>query len=82
MESKILDLIKQPLLDIGITVDSIIYEKENNVQHLKIFISKEPYIDIDECVKATNIINPIIDKNNIIDESYILDVCSKEKGER
>lgn len=38
-------------------------------------------IDLDEIVEATNIINPIVDKMDFIDESYILDVISKERGE-
>ena len=37
-------------------------------------------IDLDEIVAATEIINPIVDKYNICDDSYIMDVISKERG--
>ena len=38
-------------------------------------------IDLDTIVAATEVINPIIDKLDLIDDSYILDIVSKEKGE-
>jgi ribosome maturation factor RimP len=79
-ESAIKNLIEKPLLDINIRIDDISYVKENNMNILRITIDKEPYIDVDDCVAATKIINTIIDKENIINDTYILDVCSKEKG--
>jgi ribosome maturation factor RimP len=79
-ESVIKNLIEKPLLDINIRIDDISYVKENNMNILRITIDKEPYIDVDDCVAATKIINPIIDKEDIINDTYILDVCSKEKG--
>ena len=41
---------------------------------------KEPYVDVEDCVKISNLINPILDKEDPIPDSYILDVCSKERG--
>ena len=55
-------------------------EKENNYNFLTIELDKVNGIDLDEIVLATNIINPIVDKMDFIDESYILDVISKERG--
>ncbi len=80
IESKVLNLIKKPILDIGMRVDNIVYIKEENLFFLRIFIDKDPYVEIDDCVKATKIINKYLDEEDIIKESYILDVCSKEKG--
>ena len=37
-------------------------------------------IDIDTVVEVTKIINPLLDDSDIFDNSYILDVSSKEKG--
>ena len=42
-----------------------------------IIIDKMPYVDLDTCVEATHIINPILDEADLIDESYVLNVCSK-----
>ena len=43
-------------------------------------IDKNGVITVDDCVKVTNLINPILDSNDPIEENYILDVCSCEKG--
>ena len=37
-------------------------------------------IDLDTIVHATDIINPIIDSLDLIDDTYILDIVSKERG--
>ena len=72
--------IKDPLEKLNIIVDSVIWEKEGNYNNLKIFLDKVGGLDLDTIVEATNIINPIIDELDLIDEEYILDVSSKERG--
>ncbi len=79
-EDIIKNLIEGPLKTINIRVDDVSYGKEGNINVLRITIDKEPYIDVDDCVDATKIISPILDKEDIIEDSYILDICSKEKG--
>ena len=81
MKQSILALIKDPLQQIGIKVDEILYKVENKQQFLRIIVDKEPNIDLDDCVAATKIINPLLDKVEFLPEKYILDVCSKVKGE-
>lgn len=80
METKIINLIKDKLEEEQIKVDSVKYITEDNIKFLRITIDKEGFVTSEDCVKATKIINPIIDESNIIDETYILDVCSKERG--
>ena len=83
MDKKVRDLIEKPLNDINIKLDEVEYVKEGSVYFLRIIIDKEPYVDIDTCVKATEVINPLIDTlEDEYDEAYVLDVCSKEKGEK
>ena len=55
-------------------------EKEDNNLYLRIVIDRDEIIDIDKCVEVTNIINPILDREDPIKESYTLDVSTKEKG--
>ena len=55
-------------------------EKEDNNLFLRIVIDRDEIIDIDTCVEVTNIINPLLDEADLIKESYILDVSTKEKG--
>ena len=80
IEDKVKSLIKEEIEKTGIILDQVLYVKEGNQYFLRIVIDKQGYIDLDDCVNVTNIINPILDKNDIIENNYILDVCSKEKG--
>ena len=47
---------------------------------LRIVIDKEGIIDVSDTVKVFHIVNKILDEKDPIQEQYILDVCSKEKG--
>lgn len=72
--------IESPMQKMNIIVDSITWEKEGNYFYLKITLDRVNGLDLDTIVEATNIINPIIDKLDLIDEEYILDISSKERG--
>ncbi len=63
-----------------IIVDEITTSKKGKYNFLTIVLDKVGGIDLDEIVMATNIINPIVDEYDICDDSYILDVISKERG--
>lgn len=77
---KVRKLINNDIIEAGYILDQVIYEKEGSIWFLRIVITKEGIIDIEDCIKVNNIINPILDKEDPIPNSYILDVCSKEKG--
>ena len=81
IEEKVRKLIEEEVNKLGITIDSIVYEKEGSNYFLRIVIDRDQIIDIDTCVEVTKIINPLLDEANIIEDSYILDISSKEKGE-
>ena len=75
-------LIKEALEAKEIIVDSVTYEKNSgNYNVLSVVLDKVGGIDLDTIVDATNIINPIVDDYDFTDDSYILDVTSKERGE-
>ena len=80
MEEKVRKLIEDEVNKMGIKIDSIIYEKEGSNYFLRIVIDRDEAIDIDTCVEVTNIINPLLDKADFLEDSYILDVSTKEKG--
>ena len=73
--------ISGPLQEMGIEVDSICFVKEGSYYFLRIVLDKINGIDMDTIVEATHVINPIIDELDPYEESYILDVLSKERGE-
>lgn len=81
MEKEIKELLEASVSKLGILIDSVEYVKEGSNYFLRIVIDRDEIIDIDTCVEVTNIINPILDSSNIITDSYILDVTTKEKGE-
>jgi ribosome maturation factor RimP len=74
------DAIRVKLDELDIIVDSITFEREGKYNFLRIVLDKVNGIDLDGIVEATNIINPILDELDLIDEEYILDVLSKERG--
>lgn len=77
---KIRENIKEALESEEIVIDSITFEREGKYNFLRIVLDKTGGIDLDTIVMATNIINPILDKLDLIEEEYILDVLSKERG--
>ena len=77
---KIRESIKEPLSKLEIVVDSIEYVNIGNTYSLNIVLDRVSGIDLDTIVEATNIINPIIDELDLFEESYVLDVSSKERG--
>ena len=82
MEDKVRNLIEEEVNKLGVRIDNIEYLKENGNYFIRITIDKDDIVDLDTCVEVTNIINPILDESNIIDDSYILDITTKEKGEK
>ena len=80
IEQKVLEAIKKPVEDLNIVIKEVKFEKENGVFYLRIFIDKEPFVTVDDCVLVTNTINPILDEKDFIENSYMLDISSVEKG--
>lgn len=81
MEQKIENLIKNPIENNGYILDSVEYVKENGTYFLRIIIDKEnEYITVNDCVEVNNLLDPILDEMDFIKDSYIVDICSKEKG--
>ncbi len=80
MEEKIKKLLEEEVEKVGVRIDSVKLEKEDNNLFLRIVIDRDEIIDLDKCVEVTNIINPLLDKADLIEESYTLDVSTKEKG--
>ena len=77
---RIKELITEPISKLELVVDSIEYVKEGKYNFLNIVLDRINGIDLDTIVEATNIINPILDEYDLIDEEYILDISSKERG--
>lgn len=75
------DLINDTIVSNGYKLEDVMYVKEGNSYFLRVIIDKDGIINVDDCSRVTRLINPILDDEDPIEESYILDVCSMEKGE-
>lgn len=74
--------IRETLKSSDIITDSVTYEKNSgNYNVLSVVLDKVGGIDLDTIVEATRIIDPIVDEYDFTDDSFILDVVSKERGE-
>ena len=80
IEDEIRNLLEKEVEKKDVRIDSIKLEKEDNNLFLRIVIDSDEIIDVDKCVEVTNIINPLLDEKDLIKESYILDVSTKETG--
>ena len=77
---KVRELIESKVVENGYILDEVLYVKEDGNYFLRVVIDKKGVIDVEDCVTVTRIIDPILDTVNYITDSYILDVCSKERG--
>lgn len=80
MEEKIRNLIESTIIDAGYSLNDVKLEKEGTVLFLRVFIDKADIVSVEDCVKVSELINPILDKTDPIEGSYVLDVSSVERG--
>ena len=76
VEEKVENLIKKKIEDLGYSLYDVEYSKEGKDYYLNIYIDKENGIDLNDCEKVNNEINPILDKEDIVKEKYFLVVSS------
>lgn len=81
LEEEVKKLIEKTIHDNNYILERVEYVKEGNTNFLRIIIDKIGMIDIEDCVKVSQLVNPILDENDPISENYILDVCSKGGNE-
>ena len=80
VEDVVTNLIKDVIEENNYILDSVEYVFEDGNNFLRVVIDKNGIIDINDCVTVTHIVDPMLDDIDYITDSYILDVCSKEKG--
>jgi len=77
VETKIADAIREPLENENIKLVGVHFGEEDGQNTLFVTIDSEDGVDVDLCVKATHIVDPIIDSLDLELENYVLDVGSK-----
>lgn len=81
MKEKIIEAVGDKLKDLNVFIDDVEYGKVDGENTLTIVLDSEEIIPLNIVVMATRIINPILDKLDLIEESYTLDVYAKSKGD-
>lgn len=81
-ESKTKELIADVLKDAGVELYDVDFEKEGSDWFLRVYIDKEGGVSIDDCEKVSRAFNPILDKEDYIEESYIFEVSSPGLGRK
>lgn len=77
IEEKIEKLIKTEIENLNYKLYDVQYAKEGKDYFLRVFIDKEKgTVDLNDCEKVSNLINPLLDKEDIIKEMYFLEVSS------
>lgn len=77
---KIREVLVKPMKDIDLIIDDISFV--NHELRIVLDTTDDSIINIDRIVEASKIISKILDKYDFIKEKYVLDVSSKEKGDK
>ena len=70
-----------PILEkYGFELYDVEYVKEGSTNYLRAYIDKEGGITVDDCETISRILSDWLDRNDFIEESYILEVSSPGLG--
>lgn len=81
MEEEIKSLISDAIKDLNLRVSSVYDSNEEGIKTRNIELDSDEVIDVEKITLATKIINPILDKTNLLNDVEVLDIHSKEKGD-
>ena len=81
MEEEIKSLISDAIKDLNLRVSSVYDSNEEGIKTRNIELDSDSVIDVEKITMATKIINPILDKTNLLNDVEVLDIHSKEKGD-
>ena len=73
---KVYDLIKETVEECGVELWDVRFVKEGASWYLRVFIDKEGGIEIDDCQELSGRLEEILDAEDLIKTSYILEVSS------
>lgn len=76
IEEKVESLIKTKIQENGYSLYDVQYAKEGKNYFLRIFIDKLEGIDLNDCEKVNDLVNPLLDEVDYIKEQYFLEVSS------
>lgn len=70
-------LLAQPVVEgFGLRLWDVEYVREGGEWYLRIYIDKDTPVDINDCEKVSRALDPILDEEDPIPDSYNFEVCS------
>lgn len=81
MKENLEKIIGDKLESLKIWVDDVKLEERDNLKFLNVVLDSNTIIDLNRVTEASEIINPLIDELDLIEDSYILDIYAKPKGD-
>jgi ribosome maturation factor RimP len=83
LSEEIRSLIEEKIEDLGYKIKKIEIGRERGIRSVTVYIFKEDEpIGIKDCVKVSKVIDPILEKADIIKEKWILIVSSPGDDEK
>ena len=79
MKEKVKEAVSDKLDKLNCYIEDVRLVDENNIKTLEIVLDSDDLLDINTVTMATRILNPIIDKLDLVDGSYVLDVYAEDK---
>ena len=76
IENEVLKLIEKPINDLGYINVSVNYVVEKGTKYLRVLVDNDDVIGLDDIIKVNDLISPILDEADLIQDAYILDVTS------
>lgn len=76
IEERVESLIKEKIEKEGYILYDVQYVKEGKDYFLRIFIDKQDGIDLNDCEKVNDLVNPLLDSEDFIKEQYFLEISS------
>lgn len=76
LEETVKTLIEKPIKALGYDQVEVKYVREFSTQYLRVLVDKDDVIDLEDIVKVNDLISPILDEADLIQNEYVLDVTS------
>ncbi len=76
IEESVKKLIEKPILALGYEQIDVKYVKEFGSFYLRVFVDRDDVISLEDIVAVNDLISPILDEADLIQNEYVLDVTS------
>ncbi len=75
--SEVVEALARPVVEgLGLTLWDVEYLKEGGQWYLRLYLDKEDGVSIEDCEAVSRALDPILDREDPIDDAYIFEVAS------